>query len=291
MRTLFICLQILLLTTSISFAEQKPDIINSGNPVCLIITSMGDINIELFADDAPETVDNFIGLAEGSKEHVDVKTGKKIKTPFYDGLIFHRVIRDFMIQTGCPLGTGTGSPGYMFGDEINAKSLGLDKIKAFDEKTRPHSYLGIRSQQGYNKLMKKVLNPVVASMRINSEEEFKNREKEIVEKLKELSLEQVYTYLGYKFNDKLVSHHPDRGSIAMANSGPDTNGSQFFINVVDTPWLAGKHTVFGKVIEGMEVVDLISNVEVDGNAKPVNDVKIISIRQINYQPRQEMEEQ
>ncbi|MBN2061991.1 MAG: peptidylprolyl isomerase [Deltaproteobacteria bacterium] len=282
MRTFFICLQLFIFTASIAFTGEKTGASDLKNPVCLIRTSMGDIHIELFADDAPNTVKNFIDLAEGSKEYVDVSKGGKIKKPFYDGLIFHRVIRDFMIQAGCPLGDGTGSPGYTFRDEINAKSLGLDKLKAFDDRTRPHNYLGIRSQEDYNNLMKKVLNPIVASMGIDSEEEFRNREKEIVDKLKVLTLEQIYIYMGYRFNDKLTSHYPERGSIAMANSGPDTNGSQFFINVVDTPWLTGKHTVFGHVFDGMEVVDRIVHVPVDDKAKPVNDVKIISIRQVKY---------
>lgn len=280
MKFFIICLQLLFVITSTASAEEKLVMTGPENPVCLIKTSMGDIRVKLFINDAPDTVENFIGLAEGNKEYVDARTGKKTKQPFYDGLIFHRVIKDFMIQGGCPLGNGAGSPGYRFKDEINAKSLGLDQLKAFDDQTRPHSYLGIRSQEDYNNLMKKILNPILASMGIASDEELKKREKEVVNKLMELNLEQVYAHMGYRFNDNLNSHHPERGSIAMANSGPDSNGSQFFINTVATPWLAGKHTVFGQVIDGMEVVDRISNVAVDGKASPVDEVKIISIRQV-----------
>src|SRR3954470_21860968 len=127
-------------------------------------TNHGTITIELFDDDAPKTVDNFRKLARDG---------------FYDGLIFHRVIRDFMIQGGCPQGTGTGGPGYTFEDEIN-----------------PH---------------------------------------------------------------KVV-----RGALAMANAGPDTNGSQFFIVTTEAaPWLDGKHTVFGKVTAGMEVVDRLEALPTD----------------------------
>ena len=93
----------------------------------------------------------------------------------------------------------------------------------------------------------------------------------------ELTLEQAYSSLGYNYNDKLNSHPPKRGSVAMANSGPNTNGSQFFININDTPWLTGKHTVFGRVIKGMDIVDRIGLVKVDGNSKPIEDIKIISI--------------
>jgi peptidyl-prolyl cis-trans isomerase B (cyclophilin B) len=138
-----------------------------------IETSKGTIELELFRDDAPETVANFEKLAgEG----------------FYDGLIFHRVIPDFMIQGGCPEGTGMGGPGYNFDDEINA-------------------------------------HPIV------------------------------------------------RGTLAMANAGPNTNGSQFFIVTADaTPWLDGKHTAFGQVTSGHDVVDAIESVGRDGRDRPVEPV-------------------
>lgn len=147
-------------------------------------TSLGEIKIQLYTDKAPKTVANFVGLAEGTK------TGK----PFYNGIIFHRVIKDFMIQGGDPNGTGTGGPGYKFEDEI-------DPSLTFDAP----------------------------------------------------------------------------GILAMANSGPNTNGSQFFITTVPTTWLNGKHTIFGKVIAGMDIVDKIQNVKVDGNDKPVTPVTILSI--------------
>ena len=138
-------------------------------------TSEGAIEIELFPEDAPKTVANFTKLAgEG----------------FYDGLIFHRVIPDFMIQGGCPEGTGTGGPGYKFEDE---------------------------------------------------------------------------------FND----HKVVKGALAMANSGPNTNGSQFFIVTAEaTPWLDGKHTVFGQVVNGQDVVDRISLVDRDGRDRPTTPVTI-----------------
>jgi|SRR4051812_19478077 cyclophilin family peptidyl-prolyl cis-trans isomerase len=138
-------------------------------------TNHGAIGIELFDDDAPKTVDNFLKLARDG---------------FYNGVIFHRVIPDFMIQGGDPTGTGTGGPGYQFEDE---------------------------------------------------------------------------------FND----HKVERGALAMANAGPNTNGSQFFIVTTDAaPWLDGKHTVFGRVTDGMDVVDTISGLETDARDKPREDVVI-----------------
>jgi len=141
-------------------------------------TTAGEITFELLDGDAPKTVENFSKLAgEG----------------FYDGLTFHRVIKDFMIQGGCPQGTGTGGPGYTFEDEIN-----------------PH---------------------------------------------------------------KVV-----RGALAMANAGPNTNGSQFFIVTAEAcSWLDGKHTVFGRVTDGMDVVDRLDGVDTDGGDRPTEPVGIVSI--------------
>jgi cyclophilin family peptidyl-prolyl cis-trans isomerase len=144
----------------------------------ILHTSEGDVSIELFPEDAPRTVENFTTLARDG---------------FYDGLVFHRVIPDFMIQGGDPRGDGTGGPGYEFEDE---------------------------------------------------------------------------------FND----HRVERGALAMANAGPNTNGSQFFIVTADAcPWLDGKHTVFGNVVSGQDVIDRISAVERDARDRPVEPVVIESV--------------
>jgi cyclophilin family peptidyl-prolyl cis-trans isomerase len=141
-------------------------------------TTEGDITLELFDEDAPKTVSNFKQLAGQG---------------FYDGLIFHRIIPDFMIQGGCPEGTGTGGPGYTFEDEIN-------------------------------------------------------------------------------------EHKIVRGTLAMANAGPNTNGSQFFIVTADEcPWLDGKHTVFGRVSAGEDVVERIGTTNTDARDKPVDDITIESL--------------
>ncbi len=157
-------------------------------------TNQGPVVIRLFPDHAPKTVRNFVELAEGSRQWTDPRTGRATTDKLYDGTIFHRVIPDFMIQGGDPLGSGRGGPGYKFADEIHPDL-------AFD---RP--------------------------------------------------------YL-----------------LAMANAGPGTNGSQFFITVVPTPWLNGKHTIFGEVIEGADVVDLITRVKTGSQDRPVEDVTIESV--------------
>ena len=152
-------------------------------------TSMGNVICRLFEKETPVTVANFIGLAEGTKEWSDPKTGAPMKKKFYDGLKFHRVIPEFMVQGGCPLGKGTGGPGYRFDDEI-VPSLKFDKP----------------------------------------------------------------------------------GKLAMANAGPGTNGSQFFITEAATPWLNGHHTIFGEVIEGQEIVHAIANVPRGPSDVPDTDI-------------------
>ena len=158
-------------------------------------TSQGNIVARLLDKEAPKTVANFVGLAEGSKEFVNETTGQKEKRPFYDGLVFHRVIPNFMIQGGCPQGSGMGGPGYKFGDE---------------------------------------------------------------------------------FHPSLKHSKP--GKLSMANAGPGTNGSQFFITVAATPWLDNKHTIFGEVVEGQDIADKISKLPRDANDRPRTPVLMNKVR-------------
>jgi len=223
----------------------------------IVETSMGSFRIELDPEKAPQTVANFLGLAEGTKEFKDPASGEMVKRPFYDGLIFHRVIDDFMIQGGCPLGTGSGSPGYKFEDEIDAKALGLADLKAF-EGGKPHPWLMLRSQQDFQQ---KVLMPLAQSMGLTPADIPANEEK-VREKLESLSVKELYELMGYAYVDGVGAHKPMTGVLAMANSGPNTNGSQFFINLKDTDWLTGKHTVFGKVVKGMDIVKKIGKTPV-----------------------------
>lgn len=169
----------------------------SHTSVATLHTNHGAIKINLFGNHAPKTVENFIGLATGTIEWKDPRTGAtKTNTPLYNGVIFHRIIEQFMLQGGDPTGTGMGGPGYQFGDEINA----------------------------------------------------------------ELNFNEPY-------------------KLAMANAGPGTNGSQFFITTAPTTWLFGKHTVFGEVADDVskKVCDQIEAVATDGRDKPLDDVIIESI--------------
>jgi len=154
-------------------------------------TTEGDFKIRLFDTEAPKTVANFTGLAEGTMEWLDPTTGKRRKSAFYDGLIFHRVINGFMIQGGDPLGQGTGGPGHKFADEFHPKA-----------------------------------------------------------------------------------RHDKAGILSMANSGPNTNGSQFFITLGPTPHLDNRHSVFGEVVEGLDIVKKIGAVPTGRQDRPVTPVVI-----------------
>jgi len=169
--------------------------IKPGTPLFATFkTSMGDITVELFWEKVPKTVRNFVELAEGKKPWTDPKTQKQVTTKLYDGTIFHRVIPNFMIQGGDPMGTGMGGPGYKFADEF------------------------------------------VADLK-----------------------------------------HDAPGTLSMANSGPNTNGSQFFITEVPTPHLDGRHTVFGRTISGTELVGQITRVEKAAQDRPKTDVVLKSV--------------
>lgn len=228
-----------------SQTEQLP-VKDKSNPVIIIKTTLGNIYIELYEKSAPETVKHFLDLAEGKMEVADPKTGEMIKKPFYNGIIFHRVIPNFMIQTGDPMGTGRGGSGHRFNDEINADSLGLDKILVKDSQMLMRMYPPQMLQNFLNK-----------------------------------SVKEFYEAQGNHYITTVSSFPPRAGSVAMANSGPDSNDSQFFINEVDTPWLDGKHTVFGNVIKGMDVVHKIANIKADANNKPLTDVKINSVERVD----------
>jgi peptidyl-prolyl cis-trans isomerase A (cyclophilin A) len=176
-------------------AVQKGDTAVASGTYAIFTTTEGTFTARLFDQEAPKTVENFVGLATGTKEWTDPRTNKKVKQPYYDGLIFHRVIDGFMIQGGDPLGQGIGGPGYTFADE---------------------------------------------------------------------------------FHPKL--RHSKAGMLSMANRGPNTNGGQFFITLGPTPHLDDRHSVFGEVVEGMEIVRKIGSTKTDGRDRPVKDVVITSVK-------------
>lgn len=232
------------------------------NPLVLIKTNKGEMVIELYPKVAPLTVENFIGLATGKKEFTDTN-GQKAKRPFYDGLEFHRVIPNFMIQGGDPKGDGTGGPGYNFPDEISAKALELDKMKVKDAPSYQRDAQMVARQRVFQKLS------------IHSQEDLDKKMKEAnalfqkeFKALLNLSVKEVLELAGYQFQEDLPSKKVSQYTVAMANAGPNTNGSQFFINIVDNHYLNGKHTVFGKLLKGRDVLIKISEVERDMRDKP-----------------------
>ncbi|MBC8514731.1 peptidylprolyl isomerase [bacterium] len=223
------------------------------NPVAVMETSMGDITIELLEDAAPNTVANFVELSESG---------------FYDGVVFHRVIPNFMIQGGDPQGSGIGGPGYTFADEINAEALGLtemavNELPNFDQNQR---------------LQQEVSQVVFKELGITSQEEFDAQKDSIIQRVNTMKVAEFYEGQGVSYTPCLPSAENVRGVLSMANSGPNTNGSQFFVTQVDTPWLNGKHTVFGRVVEGMDVVDGIAGVPTGQGDKPLEPITILSMK-------------
>ena len=238
---------------------------NQKNPLVLMKTSLGDMLIEIYTDKAPNTAKNFIGLATGTQEFMDPKKNETTKKPYFDGLIFHRVIPNFMIQGGDILGNGTGGPGYQFEDEISAVALGLDKLKVKD---LPYYANDVQL------LINSELN-ITSMADLNSK---KSKIDALQKQYNEMSVENLLQKRGYSFKNELQSAPNVTYTLAMANSGPNTNGSQFFINLVDNKHLYGKHTVFGKVLHGRNVPEKIASISKDERNKPLEDIKIKSIK-------------
>lgn len=215
----------------------------------VISTDRGDLVVELLPEAAPKTVENFVKLS---------------KDGFYKGIIFHRVIPDFMAQTGDPTGTGTGGPGYKFEDEIDADALGLGALKA--------------SQAPYYE--RQLMTAVIKKLGINDEATFNRRKGEVQAEAKRMGEESVKSLLessGYKFTPGLKSIKATKGALGMANSGPATNGSQFFINQVDTPHLNGLHTFFG-VLEPKSFAVLDGIIAAGNGKSKITDVEIVDKR-------------
>ena len=303
--------------------------------VAIMETNHGKMVIELYKETAPLTVENFVGLAEGTKTWTGID-GLERNEPFYDGLIFHRIIKGFMIQGGCPLGTGTGNPGYKFQDECYAGSFVVVEgeitdqdmaHKVFNALIVPYlqSKLGTQQEETLKALMESmtavqsyepmlVMTVEKIQQLVGSSEPLKLFEKElapiageildenmadsvfqqlfvphlkehdgkspvpeikgIYDKILEANsptplvgevIEDLLTLAGsdVKITQPTLLGKVEYGTLCMANSGPDTNGSQFFIvtNKDGAPHLNGKHTVFGKVIEGMDVALAIQEAE------------------------------
>lgn len=260
----------------IAAEPEPPPGYSTARPQITITTDTGAIVVELFADQAPTTVRRIIGLAEGLIP--SQRDGERAAHHFYDGLTFHRVIPDFMIQGGCPLGNGRGGPGFRFHNEINGTSLGLDREMAVQD-GRLHRHCGSMRTQ----FQQAVLAPRMQARGVTRASTRAETQEALQAVLAELdgdySLLDFYRDLGYRFDPDLpASTPPTRGVIAMANAGPSSNGSQFFITVGDSHYLSGKHTVFGRVVAGMEVADAISAAPTGDQNRPTEPVVIERIR-------------
>ncbi|MCH8264150.1 MAG: peptidylprolyl isomerase [Proteobacteria bacterium] len=230
------------------------------NPLLLISTSQGNIYIELFPNEAPRNVANFLALATGEVEFIDADTGAEFKPRYFNGLRFHRVITDFIIQTGSGAYHPRGAPADQLPDEINADYLGLDRLPVLNPDGSFNSMLNISNKAEFDE---EILKPLYRRMNIESKADLLARQEAVLIQLQQMTVKRAYENQGYSYNSSNPGRGISRGVVALANKGPDTNAAEFFIALTDADWLTGKHTVIGKVVEGMEVADTIGAVPID----------------------------
>jgi cyclophilin family peptidyl-prolyl cis-trans isomerase len=251
---------------------------DSQNPLVRISTSQGEIYLELFPLEAPSNVENFIALAEGEKEFTNQDTGAPIQARYYNGMRFHRVVPGFIIQAGSPAYNPLGLQVNLVDDEINANALGLNRISALNPDGSFADVLNIQSKLGFHEA---ILTPLYSQRNITDIEAALSRQYQILETLQNLSVKSVYENQGYRYDDSLQSRPIERGTVALANSGPDSNGPEFFISLAAAEWLSGKYTVIGKVVEGQEVMDSIGNTAIDPDQFSSLSTLIYSVRKAN----------
>ncbi|MEX2131018.1 MAG: peptidylprolyl isomerase [Pseudohongiellaceae bacterium] len=250
---------------------------DAANPLVMIDTSQGDILVELLADEAPQNTARFLALATGAAEVRDPDSGRTLFPNYYDGMRFHRVIPGFLIQTGSPAKSPLGEPTPLLNDEINASSLGLDVTPVILPDGSLNPTLNINDRAA---LEDTLLLPLYRQMRINSNEAVENQQFTIAERLQSMTVKQAYESLGYRYIERQPTRGITRGSVVLANQGPNSNGPEFFIAVADAPWLNGRHTVIGRVVDGMDVVDRISRFAIDPLSDNRQSTLIFSIRQL-----------
>lgn len=272
-----------IVTADVNTATQNMS--DPAHPLILMRTSRGDIYIELFPESAPRNVANFIALAEARVPLLDVDTAQEVMPHYYDGKTFHRILRNYLVQSGAPSADTAPAPEFFIDDEINAQALGLNDAKVLDIAGKPHPWLNLHDRTDFEE---QILLPLYQGLNIDSPAAVEARQFEIQRQLQDMSLRQAYEAQGYRYNDRLIPRAPIRGSVAMASAGPNMNRTEFFITLVDTPWLAGKATIIGSVVEGMEVVDRIDQGAVlrgDATAPtPTTATLIFDVRQINAMP-------
>lgn len=278
------CLALLLLLTltpRLGFADlttARQAMENQANPLMLMTTSQGAIYIELLPDEAPDNVARFIALAEGEVEFFDEVANATFTPRYYDGMRFHRVLPDFVIQGGSPSYHPLGAPEPMLADEINATALGLDRLPVLGEDGSINPMLNVGNQQEF---AQRVLEPLYLELGIETVSELNPAEDDIVTNLRGLTLMRLYEYEGYSYQNEFQTRGISRGTVALANDGPNRNGSEFFISLRNADWLNGRHTVIGRVVEGMDIADRIGAVAIDPTAFNTQSSVIYSIRRIN----------
>lgn len=251
---------------------------NIQNPLLQVNTSRGVIFIELLPQEAPNNVANFIALAEGEVEILDTNTETAFRPHYFDGMRFHRVVPGFLIQAGSPLHNVLGAPQQVLTDEINAEALGLANQIALNTDGSFNMLLNIGNKIDFEN---EVLKPLYNEMDIKNESELRDRQYEVLETLNSLSVKDIYEYQGFRYTTNHPTRAISRGTMALANQGPNTNGPEFFISLNDSPWLTGRNTVIGRVIEGMETVDAIGEHLIDPLNNSQSSTIIYSIRQVD----------
>jgi len=258
---------------------------NPANPLMLMRTSRGDIYLELYPESAPRNVANFIALAEARVPLFDISTASTVTPHYYDGMVFHRILRNYLVQAGAPRSATSPVPEYLVEDEINARQFGLHEEKVLDAFGKPHPWLNLADNADFQE---QILVPLYRRLGISSPAAVEARQYEIHDVLRTMTLRQAWENQGYRYNERLASRAPVRGSLAMAGSAPNTNAAEFFITLVDAPWLAGTTTVIGRVVEGMEIVDRIDQAAVlrgdTTAATPTTATMIFDLRQVNALP-------
>ena len=236
---------------------------NPANPLVRINTGTGPIFVELLPGEAPANVANFLSLIEAVPAAPTIPA-----TPadiagargYYDGTRFHRVIPGFVVQAGSPALHGGGREVATLADEINADGLGLDRQPVIYPNGEFNPLLGI---DGKRKLDEILLRPLYRRLGIDSNAAVESRQEEIFAQLAGMSVKDAYAQLGYRFQSERPTRGVRRGSLALANRGPNGNGPEFFISLGDAPQLDGRHTVIGRVVEGMAAADRIGARAVD----------------------------
>ena len=260
------------------YASARLAMEDSSNPLMLVSTSAGPIYIEMLPAEAPENVARFIEFTVGEVPLIKTDSTLTASRRYYNGSQFHRVIPNFIIQAGSPEHNAHGRPRDYLADEINASALGLDRLPVILQAGEINPILNTDSQQEF---ASRVLEPLYRQLGIDSPEQLETEESAIIDALQSLTVMRLYEYEGYRYQNRYPTRAITRGIVALANDGPNRNGPEFFISLSDAPWLDGRYTVIGRVVEGMETADSIG----DKPIQPVNpdpeSTRIYSIRKLN----------